>query len=305
MSHRHIGDSYGQTPFLVVCKWLHIFGSPNYFINDIWKKYTNSNCNTRGFESDNQGNNGLHLMFAIAQQANFGNQLHNLQFILENVFFPKNNTKNKNGIAALKQQNYKGDTPFHAALSIEHNNELAADIVKLLLRYECNVATIYNKQGYLPIHIACIHNNWQALAVLMQKGLYDEHSDDINSETLDKNDNKHTPLELSVMSGYTKCVQILCKNKNIYVDDMSFYNAVESDNSQILKFLLNAILNKHNIYDWKSFDASKCVTIEFLQQIKEFGRSNTQTKETFCVTFLEKLIENGIKKKIMYILHYH
>ena len=284
-------NSKGRTPFLCFCDGGHMVQTVNYFINSIWKKYTNSSRNrlsASGFEIDFDGNNGLHLLLKCAVV----NMCDNVQFILETIFFPNNHKTNKNGMTALRQQNFAGDTPLHVALSIKDDNEHAADIVKLLLKYECNVATTYNKQGYLPIHVACINNNWKALAVLIQKRLYGEHSDDINLETRDKNE--HTALEVSILSGYTKCVQVLCKNRNIYVDDMSFYNAINSKNSQILKCLLNSILNKHNIYDWKSFDETKSFTIEFLEQLMKFGNSNSENK---CVTFLQHLIEKGLKKQ--------
>ena len=85
--------------------------------------------------------------------------------------------------------------------------------IKLLLKYDCNVATTYNKQGYLPIHVACMNNNWRALAVLMQHGLHGDHSDCncINLKT--RNKNQHTALELSTMTGYTKCVQIFMQKQ--------------------------------------------------------------------------------------------
>ena len=284
-------NSNGQTPFLYICA--RGMGSINDFINNIWKKYTDSNCNQHsGFEVDTTGNNALHLLLKFhLGHCNF----ENLQYILETIFFPDNNKNNNNGIAALKQQNYDyGDTPLHVALRNRHNKEKVADVVKLLLKYDCDVAAIYNKQGYLPIHVACVTNNWKALAVLLQKRLYGEHSDEINLETIGDNENTHTAIELSVISGYTKCVEILCKNRNVNVDDMSFYNAIQSNNYQILKCLLKSMLYKHNIYDWKSLDASKSITIEFLQQLMQFASNNVKNN---CVTLLENLIDNGLKKK--------
>ena len=96
---------------------------------------------------------------------------HMTVFMFSNCFFANNNNTNKNGIAALKQQNWDGDTPLHKALDISDiNDKKSADVAKLMLKYECNVATIYNKKGYLPIHVACSRDNWEALAVLIQKG---------------------------------------------------------------------------------------------------------------------------------------
>ena len=144
----------------------------------------------------------------------------------------------------------------------------------------------------MPIHVACKYNNWRALAILIQKRLYDKHGQDINLPTINgKNKtDTHTALSLSVAKGHNKCVQILCEDKNIYIDDMSFYNSIQSNKSEILKYLLKATLNKDSVYDWKSFEQNKNITIEFLTQLMEFGNNN-------CTAFLRKLIDHGIKKK--------
>ena len=151
----------GRTPFLQFCDSAsHYHGdhNMNYFITNIWKQYAHSDCD--GFETDNDGNNGLHLMVQHIATDN----CDTLRFILETVFFSNNNPKSTKGIAALNQQNKNGDTPLHIALRND-DNQSAYYIAKLLLKYECDVATKYNKKGYLPIHIACKHNNWKALAV--------------------------------------------------------------------------------------------------------------------------------------------
>ena len=206
----HCRDINGRTPFLQFCDSFPAKRSAHnvsYFVNNIWKKYRGVNSNhTNGFEADNDGNNGLHLL--IPGPNPNSDSLYMLQYMLENVFFSNNNEHNKKGIGLLNQQNNNGDTPIHVALKID-DNQMAADAVKLLLKYACDVATTYNKQGYLPIHIACINNNWEALAALIQRGLYGEHSDDINLDTM--YDDTHTALELSVLNEYDKCVQLFLK----------------------------------------------------------------------------------------------
>ena len=276
----------GRTPFLQFCDFAkNQGGNPfaTYFITNIWKRYANSDCN--GFETDNDGNNGLHL---LAEGTIAPASCEILRFILETVFFPNNDTKHIQGIAALNQSNKKGDTPLHVALRGD-SIQSVSDIVKLLLKYECDVAKEYNIDGYLPIHIACKNNNWPALAVLMQRRLYDKDSKDINLQT--KNNNTHTALSSSVELGYSKCVQILCENKNIDIDDMSFYNSIQLSKLEILKCLLKAKLNKEDVHDWKSFEENKSVTVEFLELLLTFGDNANN-----CIKFL-KLIEDGIKNQ--------
>ena len=235
-----------MTPFLQFCDLSvgeHELGTikrDHYKFMHYWKKYSNaSGDQLPGFETDNYGNNALHL--SIKRGHVFG-----VQYILETVFFSHNNSKkNKKGFGALNQQNNDGDSPLHAALTIV-DGEIAADIVKILLKYDCDVARTYNKEGCLPIHVACINNNWEALALLIQKRLYGEDSDDINETT--NTINQDTALSLSIAKKLDKCVRALCQNKNIHIDDMSFFHAIQSNNEEILKYLLNARLNKDNVF---------------------------------------------------------
>ena len=124
--------------------------------------------------------------------------------------------------------------------------------------------------------------------------MYDKNCEDINLPT--END-QHTALSLSVEKKYSECVRILCENKNIYIDDMSFYNSIQSNNLQILKFLLKAMLNKNNVDDWKSFEESKSVTIEFLQQLMEFGGNNAHN----CIEFLKSIGDAITKQDYVHI----
>ena len=288
-------NGQGRTPFLQYCfagDKHHGCAVKEAFHDfmQVWKKYSHRSCNQlNGFETDNDGNNGLHLLVDTSS-------VFKLQYILKNVFFPSNNKKNQNAITVLNQQNNNGDTPVHMALKptpMGKFKEISADMVKLLLKYDNTAAKIYNKQGYLPIHVACIKNKWEALALLIQQSLYGKPGDGINETTNDAN--SRTALELSIMNKHSKCVQVLCKNKFIYIDDMSFYNAIKSNDSEILKDLLKAILNRDNVYDWKSLDTSKSITADFLQRLIECSSDNGSTNK--CVKFLKTLIENGIKKQ--------
>ena len=273
----------GRTPFLEFCNQLGT-SEKHYFVTNILKRYAHSDCN--GFEIDNDGNNGLHLIVSNR----VGDKCDSLRLILETVFFPNNNTKNIKGIAALNQQNVKGDTPLHCALGNDNDDD-ACVMAELLLKYDCNVSKTYNKEGYLPIHVACIKNNWKALAVLMQKKLYDKNPQDINLPTAN-NTHKFTALSMSVERGHGKCVQILCKNKNTHIDGYSLSNSVLLNQLQILKYLLKAKLFKDNVHDWKSFEKSKSIMIEFLRRFMEYGDENDDDHNANdCIVFLQQLID--------------
>ena len=53
-------NSEGKTPFLSFCQYgANDYDHDNYFVNNIWKKYSDSNPNyINGFEIDYNGNNG-------------------------------------------------------------------------------------------------------------------------------------------------------------------------------------------------------------------------------------------------------
>ena len=213
-----------RTPFLQFCNIsAHFQGFQNtYFITHIWQKYAFADLDTNqlsGLEVDNKGDNGLHLQVRHTPFTG----VYLLKFILETAFFPNNNKKKEKGSDALNQQNLKGETPLHEALYLP-DNETAADVAKISLKYDCDVARKYNQYGCLPIHVACMNNNWKALVVLMQNKVYGEHSDDINETILD---GTHTALELSIESECSKCVQILCKSRNICIDAVLFRNTIE------------------------------------------------------------------------------
>ena len=307
----------GQTPFLLLCQtisWklidLH-FEFAQEFIR-IWKEHANSIVDNT-VETDNSGNNALHF---TAFNAKRNQDCFNLQYILETVFFPNKNKNSKLGHIATNQQNKIGDTPLHNAFSrfrksavdISSNNkteQIVTDCVELLLKYDNGAALKYNDAGYLPIHLACKYNHWQALAVMMQKKSYDD-GDNINlpTRTKDSDDDNCNALSLSTKKGYSQCVKILCENENIEIHDKSFYDAIELDNVVILKCLLRTILSKHRTNDWQSIenctksknDNNKSaneiiISIEFLQKLKKHAPTNN------CTVFLDQLIKFGFEKK--------
>ena len=301
----------GHTPFLRIFYCSEInrrhFTFTNLFLK-LWARNINM------LEIDNNGNNVLHLLI---EKAIDKSELYGLQFVLENIFFPKHDSnKNNNkdeylaGIQALNHQNTShGDTPLHLALTCINkvNDDIAANIAQLVTKYASDAVKLYNFKGHLPIHVACVFNNWQALAVMMQKQLYP----DVNVTTrMDRDggdsDNCDTPLSLSVKHGHSKCVQILCENKNIEIDDMFFYYAIQSENIVILQCLLQIVLRKHNINDWESIE--QClnnknnqnnnydiitIDIPFLESLLQFETSPRNE----CIVFLNDIINNGFKQQ--------
>ena len=299
----------GQTPFLRLCCNL-VINRRNRAFNDkfieIWKKYINM------LEIDDDGNNVLHL---LTKKAIYWSDSYGLQYVLETVYFPKHDssssTNDKNnehlaGIQALNHQNTSfGDTPLHTASNNRGmiSDDITTKIAHLMTKYPSDAATLYNFGGYLPIHVACICNNWHILAAMMQNHMYP----DVNVRTRvgkygGDNDNGDTPLSLSVKHGHSKCVQILCENKNIQIDDMLFYYAIQSDNILILQCLLKILLRKHDINSWESIEKSKnnknnnynsiTMDVSFLESLLQFQTSSRNE----CIVFLNDIINNGFKK---------
>ena len=292
--------SDNRTAFLQLCdsshSWQHdasILKQLDKFIK-LWRNHTNFD-KLNEFEIDSDGNNALHLLVNNKNPTN-------LQYILETVFFPENDEHNLLGIRALNHQNKNGDTPLHRAATRYHltaTHDTANDIINILLNYDCDAATKYDNEGLLPIHLVCMRNLWQSLAVMMQKGLCEDEI--INATTIAEN----TPLSLSIQLGYTQCVRILCENENVEIPDMSFYDAIKSEKWIILQCLLKSVLKHHNINDWESIEKSSAnknnnqmnatvVDADFLKLLMGFGSPENNSK---TMTFLRTLIEDGFERK--------
>ena len=305
-------NSDGKTPLLVLCRSTYSWKMDQCFLEyvnrfvKIWQQHTNTTT-TNTFETDNDGNNALHLLMMSEHPSN-------LQYILENVFFPNTDEINKIGLAAIKHQNtINGDTPLHLAMRIP-NGEVAGECVKKLLKYNCDaVANKYNKSGHLPIHIACLNNNWHGLAVMMQNELYGRNNN-VNLTTMTHDESKtdsknYTALSISVSMEHHQCVKILCQNKNIQIDADMFYKSVQMNNTTILKCLIRTILRKDNIDSWKSMencyhtknknaknnnDSTIIIDTEFLEQLMTHA---TESASNDCAKVLHELTENGFKKQ--------
>ena len=226
-----------------------------------------------------------------------------MEFLLSKIYFPNNDKTNEKGIIATNWQTKEHkNTPAHkAAYGREPSN---VKHLQLLHKYGCNF-NIFNKYGFLPIHIACHHNAFFVLSWMIQSNIYQN----FNVLTTATKQEPQTPLNIAINRASVECVEVLCNTGNnitiaITGDDIS--DTLRVDNTKILQQLLCTLFEQHKINDWTSIE--KLPTDSLISDITIAGY-RMGCRKPKCTQFLIDLMYHGYYKRdyhyIAHILNYN
>ena len=194
-----------------------------------------------------------------------------------------------------------GNTPLHY---VSYANNV--DIMRLFSARGIHVLeTLYNHHngdGHLVIHSVCDKNAFSVLSFIIRHNLYTNLN--VSTTTC------QTPLNVAISKNSVDCAHLLCKEKSVIVRKEDFSLCVERDRVEILKILLQSVIDREQIRNWNSLMTTKneMISVGYLKELIKIKIKNDEAKEQFelefeeeenneCVNFVNDLIENGFNKK--------
>ena len=201
--------------------------------------------------------NGLHI--ACSQ-----NHTSVVRYLLKNVYFNNNSTKNKN---IINDRNNHGCTAFYLAC-LKGNLE----IMKMLARYDCDI-NFSNRDGKSPLYIACEKNHFKCVEWLC--------TDSLNVQQVNYNKisskSSETPLMIASISGSYESCRMMCSNdkvKILDIHDEAGHNAVQLaaiyGQTRIIQLLTNTVLDRFNINDWDTL-----ISHDFVEDDEDLDENET------------------------------
>ena len=245
---------------------------------------------------NHDGENALHITI-------WNQRLSALQLLLEKIYFPNGDLKNKDGISALNQPTKYGETPVVYACRKKSRDSL--EIFKLLLKYGCKLTPL-KLNSWFALYAASYYNHTTILKYMIDNKI---GTNTINT----RGDSNYlsTPLMAALATNSVGAVQLLLSFNRTDIDHikskfMNNYTALEYGvyfgNYSTLRMVLCAVLRQNNVSDWTSFENANIHNRLYnLEKISEIGtdkhNKNWKPQSNDCKMMIRDLIKRGIKRK--------